>query len=201
MFRCLIHLLEELSSCNALIGKTARKRVHSPFLIHTKSTISIFHFAFIFGAQAGSKILDCMVVLRKRTRPQRALSAARLVEELHWDTDALCGRARHLLTSLPLQGLAMCVAQKVPQKYKQTNRQKYKTHQLIIFWIQHSQIQNTRSARWKDLSRGLGLSPLQGLGCMLRPALAGRDVAQSQIPNTLRNNSQKETQIQIQGVF
>ena len=113
MFRCLIHLLEELSACNALIRKTARKRVHSPFLILTISTISIFHFAFIFGAQAGSKILDCMVVLRKRTRPQRALSAARLVEELHWDTDALCGRARHLLTSLPLQGLAMCVAQKV----------------------------------------------------------------------------------------
>ena len=74
---------KELSSCNALIRKTARKRVHSPFLILMISNIFIFHFAFIFGAQAGSKILDCMVVLRKRTRPQRALSAARLVEELH----------------------------------------------------------------------------------------------------------------------
>ena len=40
-------------------------------------------FAFIFGDRHKN---DCMVVLRKRTRPQRALSAARR-NALHWDTD------------------------------------------------------------------------------------------------------------------
>ena len=48
-----------------------RGRVHSPSVSHDNHHR---HFAFIFGDRHKN---DCMVVLRKRTRPQSAVSAAR----------------------------------------------------------------------------------------------------------------------------
>ena len=64
-------MLEKLKNC---------AWAHSPFVSHDNHHR---HFAFILGDRHKN---DCMVVLRKRTRPQRAVSAARW-NALHWDTD------------------------------------------------------------------------------------------------------------------
>ena len=142
-----------------------------------------------------------MVVLRKRTRPQRALSAARAGGTSLRDTDALCGGARHLLTSLPLQGLAMCVLQKV---LRNTNNQAT-IQNAPITHILNTAFTNTKyEERAGRISRGALVSLLFKDSAACSDPRWLRETWRNpkyQIPNTLQNNSQIETQIQIQGVF
>ena len=133
-----------------------------------------------------------MVVLRKRTRPQRALSAARAGGTSLRHRRALWRSAPPSHISPTSRTCDVCGA-KSPQKYKQTgkNTKKAPTH------ILNTAFTNTKyEERAGRISRGALVSLLFKDSAACSDPRRLRETWRNpkyQIPNTLQNNSQIET--------
>ena len=121
----------------------------SPFAFSDSHDIHHLHFPLCLHFwRAWSKILDCMVVLRKRTRPQRALSAARAGGTSLRHRRALWRSAPPSHISPDSRTCDVCDA-KDPQKYKQTRKNTRRTNSYSKYSIHKYKI---RGARRKERS-------------------------------------------------